>query len=194
MNPKLSVRIALSTQMKPYDPLGFVLPTPMVGNLLLRFTMQMLKKEVKGPVIEGDKIQRWLDYFGMLVALDAVKFPRSYKPDQADNKVLPSLVTFGDGNPDSYGSVAYAIWVKQDGSKECRLVMSKAKLAPLLQKGEAVRNELCGATYSAKLKDWICFNSDTTFGKHYHIIDSSIVQAMIKRTSYGINTFAGLCI
>ena len=70
--------------------------------------------------------------------------------------------------------------------------MAKAKLAPLLQKGETVRNELCGATYSARLKDWICVNSDTTFGKHYHIIDSSIVQAMIRRTSYGFNTFAGL--
>ena len=65
-------------------------------------------------------------------------------------------------------------------------------MSAILQKGETVRNELCGATYSARLKDWICVNSDTQFDDHYHFIDSSIVQAMIKKTSYGFNTFAGL--
>ena len=111
---------------------------------------------MKGPVPwdecnEDELLQKWLDYFRMLVALNDIKFPRSYKPNHTDGSVLPTLVTFGDGNPNS-----------------------------------------CGATYSARLKDWICVNSDTQFDDHYHFIDSSIVQAMIKKTSYGFNTFAGL--
>ena len=33
--------------MKPYDPLGLVLPTRMIDLLLLRETMQNLKKQIK---------------------------------------------------------------------------------------------------------------------------------------------------
>ena len=93
----------------------------MVGNLLLRVTIPSLKKELKGPVpwdecIEDELLQKWLDYFRMLVALNDIKFPRSYKPNHTDGSVLPTLVTFGNGNPNSFGAVAYAIWGMLDGS------------------------------------------------------------------------------
>ena len=92
---KPQVRIALALHMKPYDPLGLILPVKMVGNLLLRETFQALKKELKGPVprdeqMTGELLNRWLEYFSMLVAVNEVKFPRSYKPTDADPKFKPS--------------------------------------------------------------------------------------------------------
>ena len=197
IKPHLNIRIALAIHMKPYDPLGFILPVRMVGNLLLRVTMQALKKELKGPVpwdekVTGDLLDKWLEYFRMLVAVNEVKFPRSYKPINVDPNILPISVEFADGNPDAFGTSAYAVWTLLDGSRESRLIMSKAKLAPILQKGETYRNELCGAVFAARLKNWICENAETEWGDHKQIVDSTIVQAMIHRPSYGYNTFAGL--
>ena len=94
IKPQLNVRVALALHMKPYDPLGLILPIRMVGNLLLRETIQTMKKELKGPVpwdevVTGDLLDRWLEYFGMLVADNDVIFPRSYKPIKADPKFKP---------------------------------------------------------------------------------------------------------
>ena len=70
--------------------------------------------------------------------------------------------------------------------------MSKAKLGPLQYKGETTRNELAGSTYAARVKCWILENSDLKFCSHIPFLDSKIVQDMIKKDSYGYNTFAGL--
>jgi len=70
--------------------------------------------------------------------------------------------------------------------------MSKAKLAPILQKSETVKNELNGAVLQARLKDWIIKHSGVEFGCYFPLIDSKIVQAMAQKTSYGYATFAGL--
>ena len=128
----------------------------------------------------------------MLLKLELMKFARSFKPDDADPNVLPDLVTFEDGNPDAFGAVAYALWTLSDNTKEVRLIMSKAKLAPIVKKGETVRNELNGATFAARLKTWILKTSGINFNQHVPILDSRIVQDMIKKDSYWYNTFAGV--
>ena len=40
--PKLRLRDCLSIHSKPFDPLGFVLPVRMVGNLLFRKSLQVM--------------------------------------------------------------------------------------------------------------------------------------------------------
>ena len=183
--------------MRIFDPLGLVMPTKMIGNLLFRISLQVIKKEGRGriPWDEGlpeSLLGEWLTYFGMLVKLEMVRFVRSFKPDGVDPQVDPDLITFEDGNPDAYGAVAYALWTLSDSSKAVRLIMSKAKLAPMVKKGETVRNELNGATFAARLKSWIMKNCGIKFQKHIPILDSRIVQDMIKKDSYWYNTFAGM--
>ena len=70
--------------------------------------------------------------------------------------------------------------------------MSKAKISPLQYKGETTRNELAGATFAVRVKSWILEKSGLKFGDCIPFLDSCIVQAMIKKDSYGFNTFAGL--
>ena len=91
---KLTIRICLSVHAKTYDPLGLVLPTRMIGNLLFRESLQLLKKERQGKipwdaVIEGDLKQQWLEYFAMLLQLNCIKFPRCVKPENYDMNILP---------------------------------------------------------------------------------------------------------
>ena len=194
---KLTIRIALSFHAKTHDPIGLVLPTRMIGALLFRVSLQLIKKEVKGKipwdqVLPEDLIVKWVAYFEMLLQLEEVKFDRSIKPANADPNQDPGLITFDDGNKDAFGANAYALWQLVGGGRACNLIMAKAKLAPLLQLGDSYRNELSGAVHAARLKDWICEHSDIKFGYHVHFLDSQIVQAMTAKDSYGFNTFAAL--
>ena len=123
----------------------------------------------------------WLDYFEMLSKLDEVKFNRCFKPVGAVGD--PSLVTFNDGNPDAFGVCAYALYDLENGG---------AKLGPLTHKGGTVKNELCGAVLASRLKIWLIQESGLTFQNHHHFVDSMIVKEMLKKSSYGFNTFVGL--
>ena len=134
----------------------------------------------------------WIRYFSMLYALKDVVFARSIVPEDWDRSVQPTLVTFGDGNEQAFGSVAFAIWTLLNGERDVRLIMSKAKLGPLLHKGDVIRHELGGATFSARLKTWIFGETNVKYGDSFHFLDSQIVQAMINNKSYGFNTYAGL--
>ena len=155
---KLTLRICLSLHSRVFDPLGLVLPTRIIGMLLFRDSVQILKKGLKGRIpwdehLEGDLVQQWGEYFSFLVQLQHVKFPRSFKPENVNPLVKPELVTFSDGNPHAFGTVAYIVWTLNDGRKESRLVGSKAKLAQILKKSETVRNELNGATFSSRFRN-----------------------------------------
>ena len=55
-----------------------------------------------------------------------------------------------------------------------------------------MRNELSGSTLASRIKVWLIQESGLIFGNHFHFLDSRIVQDMMKKQSYGFNTFAGL--
>ena len=124
--------------------------------------------------------------------LDKIKFKRSFKLENTDPAIKQDLATFSDGNQDSFGTVAFGLWTLNDGSRKARLIGSNGKLAPLLKKGEIVRNELNGATFSARFKSGIYEQTGIQFNHNYPIMDSRIVQDMIKKDSYSLDTFTGL--
>ena len=201
---KLTLRVCLSIHAKTCDPLGLILPTKMVGTLLFRSCLQFMNQKLfrennklSGKIpwdipVDEMYVQPWLEYFKMLLSLESVVFPRSTLPDNVDRKILPDLITFNDGNPEAFGAVVYYRWSLLDGTKTVNLVTSKAKLGPLQYRGETSRNELASATFAARLKCWVIENSELTFGNSFHFLDSKIVKDMIRRESYGFNTYAGL--
>ena len=202
--PKLRLRDCLSIHSKPFDPLGFVLPVRMVGNLLFRKSLQVMNtresretNKIKGPIpwdleVPSEFLGEWLEYFTDLTELEKVRFSRSVVPKDADPEVLPFCVTLSDGNPDSSGANIYGIWTKLDGSRIATLLMAKAKLAPLQYKGETSRQELAGAAKAARLKCWVLEHTGLKFSDFVHLLDSRIVQDMIRKDSYGFGTYAGL--
>ena len=202
---KLSLRECLSIHSRAFDPNGFILPVKMIGTLLFRFTLQSLSDSQKHVAcskssnrlpwdqeIIGELRNKWIEYFEMLFSIHEVTFPRSIVPDNIDPNVKPLLISFSDGNENCYGAVFYILWTLRDGSKVCRLIMAKARLAPLLQKGDVVKSELSAATVACRMKTWIIQNSNIDFGEYVPFLDSRIVQDMIKKDSYNLNTFAGL--
>ena len=129
----------------------------MVGNLLFRKTLQTLKKERQGKIpwdeeVDSNHKQEWIKYFEMLLQLSNIKISRSFKHENCDENIRPDLIMFQDGSKDAFGAAAYILWSLKDGSKQCSLIMSKAKLGPLLDEADTVRSELSGATYGSRLK------------------------------------------
>ena len=80
---------------KCFDPLGLAMPVKMTGNLLFRQTLQAMKvgQTVKNipwdQIVPSPLLDCWLKYFAMLEGLRDVSFPRSVKPAEADDTVLP---------------------------------------------------------------------------------------------------------
>lgn len=69
------------------------------------------------------------------------------------------------------------------------MAVRKNRLAPI-KKMSIDRLELCGAVLSRRLKQLMEKESRYRFAKCFHIVDSQIVHAMVRKESYGFNTFA----
>ena len=68
----------------------------------------------------------------MLMNLEEIKFRRRLVPEECNLEIQPSLITFNDGNIDSYGVVAYALWTLKNGKNVLSLIMSTGKIIPIL--------------------------------------------------------------
>ena len=64
-----------------------------------------------------------------------------------DPEISSILAIFEDRNEDVFGANAYAVWT-------------------LLQQGNPYWNELSGAVFAARLKEYIYKHSGVTFGEH----------------------------
>ena len=177
----------------------------MNGNILFRQTLQHLAQKRRSEAqskpasrlpwddeILGTYKEKWLAYFKMLDTTKDITFPRATTPLDIDRNIRPDLITLSDGNEDAFGAVAYSRWTLNNGSKEDRLIAAKAKLGPFMDKGEVVKMELSSAAMAARLKSWILKNTRCDYGTYYPFLDSRIVQHMIRKESYSLNTFAGL--
>lgn len=71
---------------------------------------------------------------------------------------------------------------------EVQFVESKAKLTPLDQKGEAVKAELCGAVFAARIGKYV-EKHVWMIERWFHLLDSQAVHGAIQRDSYGYQTF-----
>lgn len=57
------------------------------------------------------------------------------------------------------------------------------------QKGDAVKAEICGAVYAARLKKYFQRHSRIRVERWYHLVDTQTVLRAVQRESYGYQTF-----
>ncbi|KAK5862062.1 hypothetical protein PBY51_017494 [Eleginops maclovinus] len=190
-NP-LTRRELLSQVSGLYDPLGLVTPVKQKGAILVRRAFQEAKGKYSPsentwdvPLSEGlreDAVCLFEDY----AELGRVSFVRALTPP--DPSAEPCGITFSDGSERSYGAVLYLRW-KLPQDVTIRLVKSKARLTPLDHKGDAVKAEVCGAVYAARLKKYFQKHCRICVERWYHLVDSQTVLGAIQRESYGYQTF-----
>lgn len=189
-NP-LTRRQLLSQVASLYDPIGLATPAKQKGAILVRKAFQ----EAGGKTLTRDTWDKPLSerlreeaihLFEEYTRLSQITFHRSLTPVKRIGE--PWGITFSDGSDLSYGAVAYFRWETEQGIL-VRLVESKAKLTPLDQKGEAVKAEVCGAVFAARLRKYIEKHSRMQVERWLHLLDSQTVLGAIQRDSYGYQTF-----
>lgn len=189
-NP-LSRRELLSQVAGLYDPIGLVAPLKQKGAILVRKAFQetgggsMTHETWDKPLSEGLR-EEAVKLFEEYANLSQIKFPRSLTP--TDWKDQPVAITFSDGSDKTYGAVMYLRWDTTHGA-EVRFVEAKAKLTPLDQKGDAVKAEICGAVFAARLRKYFERHSRMQVERWFHLVDSQTVLGAIQRDSYGYQTF-----
>lgn len=189
-NP-LTRRELLSQVAGLYDPIGLVTPVKQKGAILVRRAFQetgsvnLARDTWDKPLSEGLR-EEAIKLFQEYVQLGQIKFHRSLTP--SGWKGRPWAITFSDGSDKTYGAVMYLRWETDQGI-EVRLVESKAKLTPLDQKGDAVKAEVCGAVFAARLRKYVERHGQMEIKRWFHLVDSQTVLGAIQRDSYGYQTF-----
>lgn len=189
-NP-LTRRELLSQIAGLYDPIGLVTPAKQKGAILVRKAFQeggggkLTQETWDKPLSEGLR-EEAIQLFEEYVQLGQIKFHRSLTA--ADWKGKPWGITFSDGSDKTYGAVMYLRWEISRGV-EVRFVESKARLTPLDQKGEAIKAEICGAVFAARIKKYVEKHGRWDIERWFHLVDSQTVLGAIQRDSYGYQTF-----
>ena len=62
---------------------------------------------------------------------------------------------FNNSNLNSFRVVTYGLWSLKDGSRTALIMLSKVKLALILQLGDVYHNKLCLVVFVARLKTLI---------------------------------------
>lgn len=188
----LTRRELLSQVSGLYDPIGLTTPVKQKGAILVRRAFQEAKpkcstsKDTWDLALSEKLREDAISLFEEYAKLSKVKFHRALTPAGAPAE--PDAITFSDGSEHAYGAVLYLRWACNQGSM-VRLVESKAKLTPLDHKGEAVKSELCGAVFAARLKKYFEQHGRIQVKQWYHFVDSQTVLGAIQRESYGFQTF-----
>ncbi|TKS65757.1 hypothetical protein D9C73_028022 [Collichthys lucidus] len=188
----LTRRELLSQVAGLYDPLGLVAPVKQKGVILVRRAFQEARakycsvKDTWDAALSDKLRENAIKLLEEYVELGNIRFTRSLTPPDPNGK--PCGITFSDGSEDAYGAVLYLRW-DCNHDVAVRLVEAKAKLTPLDQKGDAVKAEMCGAVFAARLKSYFERHCRIQVEKWYHLVDSQTVLGAIQRESYGYQTF-----
>ena len=189
-NP-LTRRELLSQVAGLYDPVGLVTPVKQKGAILVRRAFQETKsgnlaRDTWDKPLSESLREEAIKLFQEYAQLGQIRFHRSLTP--SGWKGRPWAITFSDGSDKSYGAVMYLRW-ETDHGRDVRLVESKAKLTPLEQKGDAVKAEVCGAVFAARLRKYVERHGQMKIERWFHLVDSQTVLGAIQRDSYGYQTF-----
>lgn len=120
------------------------------------------------------------------VQLGQVKFHRSLTPVGWIGK--PWGITFSDGSDKTFRAVLYLRW-DTDQRVDVRLVESKAKFAPLDQKGDVIKAEICGAGFAVHFKKYFEKHGRMEVESWFHLVDCQTMLGAIQRDSYEYQAF-----
>ncbi|XP_064466693.1 uncharacterized protein LOC135377887 [Ornithodoros turicata] len=162
-NGMTTKREVLRSVAQIYDPLGFILPYTVPGNMLLQ---EIWKHglELDAP-LPDDLARKWGTRHSQLQDLKDIEIPRCYSPDMS-TEIQPQLHIFSDASPGAYGTVvSLRLGGCADGYKT-QLIAAKSRIAPVKEMTQA-RMELLGALMSARLSSYLRDNFKLTTSDYF---------------------------
>ncbi|KFD62110.1 hypothetical protein M514_25712 [Trichuris suis] len=139
----------LSKMAKIYDPLGLLSPAVTRAKIMHR-QLGLCGLNWDDDIPAGQK-KWWKRWIGQLEELKSLSVPRCLFPREGEI-ASSELHTFGDASEEAFAAAMYLRNVYKDGDVTVRIVMAKARLAPLKTVSVA-RLELQAALLGAR--NWI---------------------------------------
>lgn len=185
LNKANTRRGVLSTIASIFDPLGLISPIILSAKILLQDLCR--EKMEWDQALEGIQLNRWVNWKEEMNSFKLVRIPRCMIA-QGDINSLSQLHIFADASETGYGAVAYIRTTDGDGVSNCRLLMAKARVAPL--KAVTIpRLELNAAVLAVRMGRFICNEWDEEFKKIQYWADSVIVLRYLHNTTSRFATF-----
>ena len=179
-------RAVLSVINKIYDPIGLLAPFTVKLKILMRKIWAHESKIGWDDPLPKSILDEWNRLLVEMVGINELTFQRSLTPQIELQE--PKLLVFTDGSQHAFGAVVYIHW-RNGEQAYTNLIASKTRMAPI-KVIDIVKLELCGALLGTRLRETIEIEMRIQFTEIKHIVDSEIVHAMVKKQSYGFNTFA----
>ncbi len=174
-------RGVLSTTSSIYDPLGFASPFVLKAKAIFQELCRMkVDWDEELPVDIAAQWHRWLNDLPLLSALT---IPRCLRPTSTSCMLPTQLHHFSDASELAYGAVSYI----RIGDT-CRLVMSKARLAPI-KPVSIPRLELLAAVVATELDQHIKRHLEIPIERTFFWTDSTIVLQYINNKHCRFKTF-----
>ena len=186
-NP-LSRRGILSTVSSIYDPLGLVAPVILQGKRIL----QELCRDGVGwdDEVPEDIRLRWERWRSELPALEKLKVPRCYKPDEFGELKTVELHHFSDASQNGYGQCSYLCLADDENRIHCSLVMAKSRVTPL-KPVTIPRLDLTAALVASKISCILLKELEYDQVKETYWTDSKTVLEYINNDARRFHVFVG---
>jgi hypothetical protein len=181
----VSRRGLLSCVSSIFDPLGMVAPFIIPAKMIL----QDVCRKGKGwdASLDEDDIRRWTTWKKGMNQLECIDLDRCVFNGTLSASMC-QLHVFADASERAYGAVAYVRQKTDEGSISSKLLMSKARVAPL-KTVTIPRLELTAAVLAVRLVKCILTEFDVKFDKIILWTDSVLVLRYIRNTSSRFCTF-----
>ncbi|XP_056603915.1 uncharacterized protein LOC130420572 [Triplophysa dalaica] len=174
-------RGVLSTTSSIYDPLGFASPFVLKAKAIFQELCRMkVDWDEELPV---DMVAQWRRWLNDLPLLSALTIPRCLRPTPTSCLLVAQLHHFSDASELAYGAISYI----RIGDT-CRLVMSKARLAPI-KPVSIPRLELLAAVVATELDQHIKGHLEIPIERTFFWTDSTIVLQYINNKLCRFKTF-----
>lgn len=171
----------LSMTSSVYDPLGFASPFVLKAKAI--FQESCRRKLDWDERIPTDLAEQWCRWQDDLPLLSKLTIPRCLKSSAAGSSPVIQLHHFSDASELAYGAVSYIRM-----NNESRLVMSKARLAPI-KLITIPRLELLAAVTATELDQHIKHHLEMPIDETFFWTDSTIVLHYINNKDRRFQTF-----
>ncbi|XP_029835783.2 uncharacterized protein LOC115319889 [Ixodes scapularis] len=169
-------RFVLQTTSRLFDPLGLLSPYSIRAKILFQ---HIWEKGIDWDTsLANDLREEWLAWCGELVELGSLSVDRCFLVTEGAVKSR-QLHVFTDASTQAYGAVAYMRVEDTNGNTSVRLVMSKARVAPL-KKMTLPRLELLGALIGSRLMAFLIETLDLPDLECHLWTDSTITLSWIQ--------------
>ena len=162
-----------------YDVLGLTCPFMVRLKLMMRELVQSGANDDWDKPVPDEYRSKFLHLIQMLKQIGSLRFPRCLVAEECEDSDEAELLVLVDGSRAASCALAYVRWDTPNGSRQCKLICGKTRVAPL-KRISIPRMELQAAVAGVRLAERVQEYSGLKFKRRYFFTDSSAALGMMR--------------